>query len=472
MLFEKDIRIKGNIIEPTDPQTVNVTHFQHGDLMRDVTRYLWALPLVASKAGANAFAFILNNAANDFLVKNQQIVDAFQNSVDEQKESLQSMCSLLVIVLPILLAGIVCLLAAIIIKQYIKEKRHLLAFLKLNPAMIQHILENLKSFERRLVHQEKLQEELIPKLIYKLEKATQFTTYHKGHDSQIIVSGNMQKRYFLYIFKVLFYIALLIGIVILNYVLITKSINGIYKQQRQIQFANKIGSTVSVTYNAFTESFVTNNTNIIMGEKPFDLWTKNIKKVGEIQEEMYSAFQLDDGTYDPDVKAILFEQINCSVFTAASNVTCVTLNTYGIPTSLISTINLYKNMLDIKYAQYLAVSKASLGLMIVTALKSVSYILAGYRVSASSSEILSDLLSEKLTHKIDNIYDLATTILVIFSLTLVAVSVLIWFQILTKVKKVNDDFKKVLAVLPPNIVLSSFLLKTFLSKTSNIQQRM
>ena len=278
MIFKRGVRMKGTPVDPTDTSISLITTLQHGDMIKSVIRYLNGLPLVNSKAGSNAFDFILNNAANDFLVRNQEIVDAFQASVDEQRDHLQLMINLSVIVLPILLAGIVCLVTVIIFKQYTKEKRHLLAFLKLNPTMIQSVLGTLKMFETRLVQQEKLKDELVPKLIYRLDNDRSFTSYHKAHDSQIVASGDMQKRYIFYIVKVLFYIALLIAIVIINYVLISNSTDHIYLLQRQTQFANYIGSTGAITYIAKTEAIMTNNTNYIMGMKPYDQWRIGMKK--------------------------------------------------------------------------------------------------------------------------------------------------------------------------------------------------
>ena len=472
MIFKRGVRMQGTPLDPTDTSISLITTLQHGDMIKSVIRYLNGLPLVASIAGSNAFQFILNNAGNDFLVRNQEIIDAFQASVDEQRDHLQLMINLSVIVLPILLAGIVCLLAVIIFKQYTKEKRHLLAFLKLNPAMIQSVLENLKMFEARLVQQEKLKDELVPKLIYRLENSRQFTSYHKAHDSQIVVSGGMQKRYIFYVAKVLFYIALLIAIVVINYVLISNSTDHVYLLQRQVQFANYIGSTGAITYIGYGEAFMSNNTNYVMGKLPYDQWKIGIKKWGQIQEDLYSEFQLEDGSYDPDVKAILFEPADCDVFTAASRTTCLSLPGLGYPSDMVSTINLYKNMLDYKLSLYDAVDKTNSAAFLTAALIGLSAILAGYRVSGSQALLLSGIINEKLAKSVDDIHDLATTILVIFSVTLLIASILVWFQILTKVKRVNDDFKKVLAVLPPNIVLSSFLLKSFLNKTSNILQKL
>ena len=472
MLFEKDINIKGSFADPLDSNTELITNFQHSHMLASVFGFLNSLELLASDAGARAFEFLTFNTVNDFLAKNEEIIEAFKASVHKQKESFQSLLNASVIVLPLLLAGVVCLVAAIILKQYTTEKRHLLAFLKLNPIMVQKILENLKSFERKLVGQEKLQEHIAPHLIYQLERNTEFTNYHKGHSSQRIRSGKMQRRYFFYIFRVLFYVALLISIVIANYICITQAIKEIYNKQRQLQYSNYISSIVSTTYIAFSEAFVTNNTNYIMRQPPFEVFKQGRIAVGEIQANMYKEFQLEDGSFDPDVKAILFEEVDCSHFITASHDNCISLQSLGLPNKMVSLITLYKNMLDFKLAQYNALDKSSLSTMISAALVKLSYLLAPYRVSATEAQIISEIISDKLAESVDDLYNLGTTILIIFSLTLAAVSGLIWVQILTKVKEVNNDFKKVLAVFPANIILSSFLLKSFLNKTSNIAQKL
>ncbi len=472
MLFKTDIAIQGNLVDSTDETTEFITHFQHADMLANVIAYLDNLDLLGSPAGAQAFTFVTHNTVNGFLVKNQEITNVFQDSVDKQKESLQTLINLIVIILPILLAGVVFLVAVIIWKQYTVQKRHLLAFLKLNPGMVQKILENLRTLEKKLIDQEKLYEQKAPHLIYRLERNTEFINYHKGHNLQFIRSGKMQRRYFLYIFRVLFYIALLIAIVIVNYVCISNAINGIYRQQRQLQYANYISSTVSVTYNAFTESFATKNTNYVKGQPPADLFKQGITAVGGIQANIYSEFKLENGGYDPDVKAILFEEVDCNHFVTAGYDNCVSLQNLGLPNKMVSLISLYKNQLENKYAQYLAVDKSSLGVLIATAVSKLGYILAPYRVSASEAQMINVITSEKLIDSVGDLYGLGMVILVIFSMTLAVVSTLIWFQILTKVREVNNDFKKVLAVLPPNIILSSFLLKSFLNKTSNVTQKL
>ncbi len=180
---------------------------------------------------------------------------------------------------------------------------------------------------------------------------------------------------------------------------------------------------------------------------------------------------MEDGSYDPDVKAILFEPADCDAFYASPRSQCINLAALGYPSDMVSTINLYKNMLDYKLALYDALDKTNSTAAQAVLVAGISSVLPGYRVSGSQALLLSGIISEKLAKSVADIHDLGTTILVIFSVTLLLASLLIWFQILTKVKRVNDDFKKVLAVLPPNIILSSYLLKSFLNKNSNILQK-
>ena len=473
MLFQKDINITGNALDPTDPKYQLITSFQQVDIVTQALMVLKSLTTLISTAATRTFTFLANNLPNDFLAKNEEIIEVFLASVKQQKDNLQIAINLSVIVLPILLAGIVVLLSLIIWKQYQKEKENLLAFLKLNPLMIQHILENLKTFQRKLARLEDFTEELRPTVLYRLEYSSQFSSgYHKNQDLKTINSMNMKKRYIGYVLQILLYISILIIIVIVNYALITKATKEIYRKQGQIQYANDISMTVSITFISEIDSFVTNNTNYIMRQRPFDLFKTGIQDVAQIQTNIYKEFQDENGEYDPEVKTLIFEEISCDRFTAGPYTFCNSLISLGQTMKMVSILTLYKNMLDNKYVQYLAVNKSSFATMIAVATTQVSYLQASSAVTSAYAQLISQAIGKKLAASVDDIYDLGTAILIVFSLSLVVVSLLIWFQVLTKVKEVNNNFKKVLAVFPPNIILSSFLLKSFLNQTSGIKQKL
>jgi len=470
ILFQNDVNITGSALDSSDKHWQLVTNFQNVDLITHAALILKNLTTIKSNPIAGrVLTFIASNFVDDFLAKNEEIIDAFIESVNNQKSNLRTMIDLFVIILPLLLSGIIVLLSVIIWKQYIKEKRLLLAFLKLNPKLVQQVLDNLKAFQSQLINLEEREDELKLNSVYKVDRNAQFTSsHHKGDGRKVIRSGNMQRRYYGYNIKVLFYIAILIVIVIANYVYTKKATDTIYKQQGQLQYANEISTIVAVTYIAEVESFATNNTNHVKRKNPLKVWKEGIQQVASIQQNLYDEFKQEDGEYDPDVAAVLFNDVSCDNFIVSAYDLCVRLLSFGESTKMTSTLTLFKNMLDIKLSAYNAVNKTSLGTMITEAFVNYYYLLAPGRVATASAQLISRVINEKLGKSVDELYDLGTTILIIFSITLLVVSVLIWFQILTKVKEVNNDFKKVLAVLPPNIILSSFLLKSFLNKTSNI----
>ncbi len=69
--------------------------------------------------------------------------------------------------------------------------------------------------------------------------------------------------------------------------------------------------------------------------------------------------------------------------------------------------------------------------------------------------------------KIEEMQDLKLKIIVIFSIGLFVVSIIIWVFILKVIREAHNDFKKVLQIFPPKMVLSSYLLKKFLQQTSD-----
>jgi len=473
ILFEKDINITGNAVDPTDPKYQIITNFQQVDVITQALMVLNGLPSLVTTRGSRTFLFLATNLANDFLAKNEEIIQVFLDSVQQQKDNLQTAINLSVIVLPLLLVGIVAMLGIIIWKQYQKEKENLLAFLKLNPLMIQHILENLKSFQRKLDRLEDFSEELRPTVLYRLEYSSQFnSSYHKNQDLKTIDSTKMKKRYVGYVSQILIYISILIAIVIVNYALITKSMKEIYRKQEQIQYANEISMTVSITFISFIDTFITNNTNYIKREPPLNLFKSGLKKIEDIQTNLYKEFQDEHGDYDPEVKTLIFEEISCDHFVAGPETFCNSLKSQAITIKMVSVLTLYKNVLDTKYAQWLAVNKSSSAALVSTAVTLSNYLQAASPVTAAYAQLIAKAIAKKLATSVDDIYDLGTAILIVFSICLVIVSLLIWFKVLTKVKEVNNDFKKVLAVFPPNIILSSFLLKSFLNQTSGIKQKL
>jgi len=87
-------------------------------------------------------------------------------------------------------------------------------------------------------------------------------------------------------------------------------------------------------------------------------------------------------------------------------------------------------------------------------------------VVAGKSQLISKIIDAQLSKSIADTNSQLSTILAIFIVGLVIAVIFIWYQALIKIREANNDFKKVLKTFPPELVLSSFLLKTFLRNNS------
>jgi len=284
---------------------------------------------------------------------------------------------------------------------------------------------------------------------------------------EIISYVKMRGRYNCYTAKVFIYMILLIGIILWNFISALKSNKTIYLQQDQLQFANYISSEVSTSYVTMVELFASNDTMLIQGKTPFSLLKSIVTEIQAIQTEIPRIFQERDSSYDPEVKAILYDNDGCHRFQSTILYHCDSLANVGVPTNVLPLIAAYESLLNLKIHEYEIVNKTTMGEIISAGMLHINNTLPMYSVIANEAHIIGEIIDRNMSENIDNAYEQRTLFLVMFSLSLVAVSILIWTQILLRVREVNNDFKNVLVVFPPNLILSSFLLKNFLKKDSH-----
>ena len=458
MLFQKDIKIQEDA--PTSPKERTpglVNSFEHVDLIRQVVFTMsHNLDDPFSDAWNGAGNYILANFVDNYLAKNDEIIQTLIALVNNQKDTLKNTINFFTILPSSLLVGAVLLFSTIIWKQYKKEKSYILALLQLNPRMIQHTLENLNQFHKRILNQETCETELQPHLIYPLENPT----YDQEFCAKVMREKNLKKRYKSCIVKVFGYIFFLLVIIIINSRNITKATNEIYRQQRQIQYSNEISNALSISYLAQIETLLSNNTNHILRQLPLDIWNQEMEHLKEIQTNMVSEFLLEDGTYDPDVQEILFSSAYCSRFPGPYDVYCQPFVFTNHPTSMISALSSFQSASEDAREAFYNANKSS-----TKNFFNLKSSILSCRVSIMSVQLIHRVLSPQLEYNVSDLENLGIKNSAIFSLALMVVGVLMWFQVFTKFR---NNLKKILTVLPPNVILSNFLLKTLLNKTSKI----
>jgi len=130
----------------------------------------------------------------------------------------------------------------------------------------------------------------------------------------------------------------------------------------------------------------------------------------------------------------------------------------------------FRSFLQDKYEEFYTSDRSSFVTLFETLFQGVTAVTMASSLICFHAQLMNAIINSNLTDSISHASNTQTTLLVVFVVCLILVSLLIWIQILKRIKEVRNDFKRVLQVLPPKLVLSSFLLKQFLNQASGIKQ--
>jgi len=471
-LFSKDIKVYNYEINNfTNVSYRYVTQFQ---VIDETVQNVYKLKALSNYSSDEAFLLFYSlryNLINDFLYKCEQITNFLTETVQNEREYLKLVIMLCLIIIPLLLVGIILLVTTIIWKQYQIEKNNMLAFIRLKPDAVQDILTNLNIFKKNLQNKEYSEYQ---KPIEADNESTIFPRDEPPKNNgrrrdKVVNYSEMRKRYYGYFIKVTCYIILLIGIMVWNFVSAEKANQDIYTKQNQIHFANKIMDICGVNWIALEDAFQTNNTAVIKHRHdPLALMIDQLEELKNMQTQTPEVFLNIDGTYDPQVQSQLFEN-NCSQYTFTSSnylVYCGVVQSVGQRVNLVSLMAYYQDVMQVEVQDFYKCDKSTLDSLYLCVWKNVMIFMPVFTLLVGEAFSIGDTISHKLEQSIADANYLRNVFLTVFSVSLVVASLLIWYQILRKLKEGYNDFKKVLQLFPPALILSSFQLKTFLLQHS------
>jgi len=395
----------------------------------------------------------------------------FANSVSEQKAFLRKIVRLCLVITPSTLLGVALAFILIVWSQYRIGKKYMLRFVKLRQSGAKDIQMRLTNFRKNLKSGDLLSSknfmnyfgDLGTQMIEEKEKDQ---TYHKSNKNQVIITTDYRRRYYSHVIRVVAYLSTLIGIMIWNYISTNHSTNIIYNKQSQLEFANYISTRISVGYSAFCALYIKNNTLHVEGDTAYNVLVRAAKEVIEIQNEIPKRFLNVDETYDARIKTYLFGKYLCEDMPAYPMYHCGLLMGKGLPVNMLPLVASYAALLANKITDFDNADRSSLGKILTAAYKNIETFLPQYVTITNEAQKIADYIDTSLAENITIANKKRTQILIVFTVLLLVVSVLIWVNILRRLREVDNDFKKVLQVFPSKLVLSSFLLKMFLKKTS------
>jgi len=479
--FSRDIRVYGSYVDSNDRSYYkDMTNFELVDDVIDAIQKLNGIKgdpdLLKGQTAYNLFNFILLNVMNDYLYKNQEITDLFMDSVEKGKNYVQLALNFCLIITPLFLIGIVIMLTAIIWRQYHMEKKHMTAFVRLKPRSVKGLLERLTTFKKKLVDRDTAKihewlESINNRDTVTQNEQQQESNYHKHHDVQVINCSGTRIRYFGYVLKVAFYILILIGVMLWNYASSQKSMNVIYRRQGQLEFLYHLSVVVSVTYCAIHETFGSNNTNLIMHKKSKTALVDALADVRLMRNQLVEVLQEEDGTYDPVVEDMAFRYKDCEPYDfIVPNINyCTFIINHGGSANLNNLLSAAIARAQVKIEDYNTCDKTNISTLLVCRYRNVDYLMPPFALGAIEAQKIGDVIDVYLERSIADAQNQRNTFLAVFSVSLAIVSALIWLQVLRKVRDLQNDFKKVLQVFPPQLIFSSFLLKKFLRRKKSLE---
>jgi len=481
-LFANNIRINGTYTDSNNFDVYKeVNNFGLVDNVVDAIQKLTGIKnnspnSLKSKSAYDLFNYILLNVMDDYLYNNEVVTNLFMSSVNKEKNYVQLALNLCFIITPLILVGIVIMLTLIVWKQYNMEKKHMMTFIRLKPKSIKDLLERLNTFKKILADREPVKLHDWLEFIQEHEtdghnEQHQESNYHKRHDVQVIQCSETRVRYFGYILKVVFYIAILIGIMLWNYGTSQKSMNAIYRRQRQIEFLYHMSVVVSVTYCAVHETFGSNNTNLIMHKKARTALYDSLAEVRLMRNQMAEILREEDGSYDPVVENLAFQEKNCDPygFVPPNLNYCIVATNKGQMANLNYLLSLGLSLGQEKLNEWETCNKTSITTLLNCSYNNVDNLLPPFALGAIEAQTIGDVINVNLERSISDAHTQRNVFLIVFSVCLAIASLLIWLQVLRKVRDLQNGFKKVLQLFPPRLVFSSFLLKKFLGQHKTLR---
>jgi len=469
-VFAKNLRINGSMHDLSDKSIRYGTSFEAVDLLVTASRLL----IVSNywSTGARPICeFLRWNAENDFLAQNQYITALFQRSVNNQRRNLKDFIMVCLVLTPFLLGGVGLLLAAIIWRQYSEEAAYLRAFTKLDPGAIKSILKGMELFRSALLHDSSFTDQSMIEYFWDSSvwmENSSLKQRHAKHDTQEIDYDKLRRRYLGYVVQVTGFVGVLIAIPLWNFLTARSYTDIIYNRQSQLQLSNHLSETVALSYQGLAELFETNNTFSFIQMSPYNYMKKNVAELKNLQNQIIKGLMELNNTYDPQIQTLLFEGRPCSSYTSFYFTYCNTLNNQGTKTNIFNLIAYYAGAVEDRLNKYDYVNLTTMTSIMTAFYQGINPFSVTSSFLSYQAQQINLIVSDNLTNSILSAKNIQNTILTIFGVLLTIVSLLIWIRILKTIKEVRNDFKRVLQVLPPKLVLSSFLLKQFLVKASGM----
>jgi len=464
-LFEKNVRIYEESNTSISAESyLTVDSFQAIDMFAESALAILQLQLENRPNDAIVeFEYISTNSLNDLFINIEDTLVLLLDSISNQRNNISNVVNGFLIAILVWLGGVVLFFGTFLRSLYTKEKKNMFAVTKLNGKALKANLNTIRSFQSKLLAKQFHDENLEFKINSNERFGNKLGVQKEGSKKPIF--AGIRKKYLIYLPRLLPFILTTVGFVVGNSVYVHTSVTKLQNAQESINSAADGISTFSMSFISAEEMFLTNDTSSIKNHLPSEELTYQINVMDAMRTGILSFLATENDLVDTEIQN-LFQSDGCQYGDFSITLFCQVLGVYGQTTGVVNLLNVLQNLYTEKVQDYPDAEQSETELRSVL-LKNFDLLISANQVTTFELNLVSSLISDDFENTLDDAKTTRNLIFIFFSLTLLAQSFILWFRILGKLKEVDNQFKNVLEILPAHTVLSNFLLKNFLVKTSN-----
>ena len=412
----------------------------------------------------------LRNTLNDYSIANQNMIQVILNASTSRKDDVFRIIDNCWIGTSLTMGALGVIFIVVIIKQYKRERKHLTAFAMLNLKRIKKIKEKVLAFQGMI------EDEVDLELIQNIESTEK---YRLGSSSNNLPAKSAETpsdpkftrvilRYFSYIIYLVFAIFLALGLLTVGFTQSKSLINTLNEQLFQLMFAGRIVNRANIALAVPVELIAKNDSTLLENVAPSVEIVNVINELEDSRKEIFANFSPYSSSVIDGIKELLYDD-GCGFLDANFLPACQQLKLglgNGYSGGLVQFISYLASFLkDIKNeyddSDKTASSLKALYIDLINA-KLPKYLLVGQ---------MSRILVQKIDWEYENDFKngrIENGIMngVIY-LMMVIVCVGLYFGALKRFGEAANNFKKVLRVFPSSLILSNFVLKSYLLQTSH-----
>ena len=465
-LFQTNVRVFDTYFDEPVQRSINLTNFQATNALIETGFKIMEAEATNLSEASHEVKFLFRNSLNDLLLVNEQTSSDFFRSLDNQRKDIQRIVDTYMIIGIILLAIVTASFIVIIWKQYFREKTNMYSFSRLNNRGVQKVLDSFIRFKEALEKEKGFKENDNEGLnsSHKALAKNSAKGMSRKDNMKIPKHIGLRKKYIVYTGSLIIFMIVIMSLIIMNSLIDKNSMKFFEEKQSQVYFIDRLKARAYADRSAVLEMLGTNDIAMVENVIASEAMVNQIADLASMRLRATTLFINQDSSIDPRIQTLLFSD-GCTLLGEAGMMFCMILAQAGVKSNLINLLYIMEETLSLTLDTYKRSDKSP---SVLKNLRAHNFLLqtSACTTIVSQCDYISSVLNDSFEESLNSAENQRNSILIVFTIALAVLCILIWFYVLKKLREADNNFKKVLKTFPANLVLSSFILKTFLIKTS------